>query len=471
MLTLALTLPISLQAMTEHLIGVPPGMVKYEISLGNQSRSLQVAGTHRPASLVINGRKAALTKVKKTKLLPGVYVNNELISTKGSTGHFYKELDPTKANQKIVIVDKNTYEVVINSKKTFIEKSILKTIFFKKDETPKWSVSGVLPKGTELILNGKSLQRNKNDKVEVPLNLESGKHYLNLKIKEGNRLRTVYVPYKVSVKAGSKNESFLTIETKNNKGTDTVWDVPYYGLRLNAKSRPGTEISVGKQMFSVGENGNSDVELEFDCNKKVPDKLLLQINSLSKKNTYLKKIKSSACKRYVEKNNSRIYFGLGFGHVGLVFPQAGSERTLYSKHIGVGPRFSLGIRLYKKWYFEVRGFKTQSFHNSKGDYLSHLGGGGYWLGYPYRGKVFAAVGFMNYSPSSYRIGDDPNFFGFNNKRATTMALEGGYRWFVTPSWALNTRLTWAPKFLSFQSQGKRQWPFLILEPFAMEYHF
>ncbi len=466
-----LFLPLSLLARPEHLIGVPPGLVKYEISIGNQSRFLQVAGTHRPASLVINGRKAELVKIINPKLSPGVYVNNEPINTDRTLGRFYIELDPTKSNQNIVIVDKTSYEVKINTQKIFIENKIVKKIFLKKNEDPKWSVSGELPKGTELFLDKKKLKRNKDGKVKIPINLKPGKHYLNLKIKNGNRVRSVYVPYIISMSVGSNDKSFLSMEAKNNKGTNDTWDIPYYGLKLSAKSQPDTVVTVGQQIYPMGKSGTSQIELGFDCNKNVPGKLSLEINSLSKNKKYFKKIKSSACERYKQKNNSRIYFGLGFGHVGLVFPQAGSERTLYSKHIGTGPRMSLGVRLYKKWYFEIRGGKTQSFHNSAGDYLKTLGGGSYWIGYPYRGKIFAAVGFLNYNAASYRVGDDPNFFGFNNTKATTLGIEGGYRWHVTPSWTLNARLTFVPKALSFQIDGERQWPYIMLEPFAMEYHF
>lgn len=464
----------SVFADTEHIIGVPPNLDKYEISLGIESRSVQVSGTLAPPEAVINGKKVKLVELKKSDMAEGVYVGKNSIKTNGKLGRFYYELEPSSENTDLILVGKKSYKVNLSSKKTFIEQPIAKNIFLNKNEPAVWVLKGKLPSGVALVLNNKELKVNKQGLVEVPLTLKDGRHNLNIKIKSESGVRTTYIPYKITKTVGKNNKVFLSVDKLNGEHIKEAWDIPYYGLKLATRSNPNNKIAVNGDSYQSGVDGKTELKIKYDCSKKFPNYLNLNVSGVYGDEVYKKNIKSSDCEIFNKKQKSRFYFRMGLGHFGLVLPDYGEQRGMYSKHLGLGPMVALGIRLYKRIYFEARGGKTQSFRNKSrdgGDSLQALGGGSYWLGYPYRGKYFAAIGFLNYTASNYIVGDDPNFNGLSNTRATAIGLDGGYRWFISPSWTWTARLTFTTTYMSFQEKPSRVWPFYIIEPVGLEYYF
>ncbi len=454
----------------EHIIGVPPDLVKYEITSDAKRGSLQIMGTLTPPVLVVNGQQINTTPTEK-KTTQGLFINNNKVKTKGLQGRFYKEIPINSGTQTLILAGKlSAQKAILNSSPFFFEKPFRQTLFYKKKSKANWSLEGPLPAHNSVYIRGQLIKPTQKQTIALPISLKPGKHSLNLKIKNKNQRRTAYIPYTVKKTEGANDKLFLTVKSEKNELYENFWDIPYHGLHLKLFSTPESKVTIHNQSVTTNSDGQASLHLKFNCQSLLPKEIVVSLQKGKQNYSLKKRVLSSGCQKFKKKNKSRFYFGIAAGHVGFVFPEAGARRPLYSRHISPGPRTALGLRLYDKLYFEARGFKTQSFHNKEGDYLKSLGGGSFWLGYPYRGKIFAAIGVLNYTASSYQSANS-NTVGFSNTRSTGIGLELGYRWFVSPSWVLNARISYTHKELSFQSQPERQWPFLILEPIAMEFHF
>ncbi len=443
-------------------VGVPPGKIQYQIEFETDLPAIEINGTVSPPSMVINGQQIQLQKKGLQKKSNTVLVNGEELKSHGSVGHFYKRYEKPPEQFEIQIIhQEQVYEQKIVNAKYFFTSKYKKTwLNEKKQDLFQWK--GVLPQGQDVYFNNQKIKRSDKNQIELPFELKAGQSSHLVRVVGPDTNLYFKINYRVQISKYTKNKPYLIYE-------DNDFDLNFRNTKFKFKTSPQTDVTF------LNETKKSDSSVEFqyrnNCNQLLEQGQL----TIAKGNSLLQEFvefKNSDCKKFTKKHNSRVYLSYGGGHFGLIDAIDSDIDLLYTEYLSLGPKFALGIRLYQKFYAEVRGFNTRSFHNSKGDKSTNVGGGYFSVGYPFRGKYFAQVGVMNMNVAGYSNPDSPTLeFGLPNSKIVGVGLEFGRRWFLSPSWALTSRLFYTAPFLSFNWVPYRRWTFLIVEPIALEYTF
>ena len=463
----------------EHLQGLPPERVELKIQIDGQPRALEVQGTLKPAQLIINGKEWPLEKKTRgqTSEATGFYIDNKKISTSGSLGRFYSRIDGARLSKKMTLrlVGKRfVYQARVGGQPAFFENQKTISQIAKKNKIPTHLLwKGKLEPQTRVFLQDQVLVADEKGFISLPFSTQKSRGALSLKIEGPGGTRLIDLPYQVEKQTSGKGDFFFSLALSSRRGDQLgqPWDLPADGDEVDGVTLPQAKVQLGSETVIANADGEFSLPVVLSCDRSGGQELPFLVHFSGQTRSVTKSFVSRECERYQKKSNSRFFLGLGFGHWAVIDSPAEGIHTMSSDYPSPGPRLSLGVRLYRKLYLEIRGQRMEALKSFDSRHrLSNFGYNSFWLAYPYRGEFFAAVGMVTFRPD-YSRSNDPNFFGFENQWTASLAVEAGYRIPLSPSWSYSLRLVAAPKFLSLQNEAERQWPFFLFEPIAFEYHF
>ena len=459
----------------EHFEGVAPGYVKFQIESTPQTRPVELIGTTNPPHLMANGKKMALKEAPHNQLSRGVYINGKKIQTQGSVGRFYhllKSQDLLDENNKVSIVGDKTFTFALPFERLFFEKKMNHNFYFKENQAPDhWDWQGRVSNNIEVSMGNSLLPKTAESMLQFPIPLKEGETSINLTINKDGRKRSLQIPLKVKKINHSPDNFYFSLACPEESDCQKPINISFFGETLTGLTNPGQSLEVDGQKVAVNEDGFFEISQTPDCTKFDEGTFVFEFPRQTQLHRFEKKWVSTDCRRFQEKQNSLFYVSFGLGHFGVLDSPANGVQTMFSEQILPSPRLGFGVSIYRGVYFDVRMASIDSFVSGDRDHrVNNMALNAYSLGFPYRGRWFGGVGMATFKPN-YNRRNDPNFMGSQSFWAAGLFFEGGHRYFLSPSWTLNSRLLYSPDFLSFQKEPERKWSFLLFEPIALEYHF
>lgn len=254
-----LLLPLSLYAETVHMA---------QLKAEKELRPLQILGTVKPPTLIINGKKHSLARKKDTTDKPSVWINEKEILAEGEHGRFFKELTlQESAVQSLVVLiktSKRAYETKIHLKRLFLEAALAQQKTNKDQTSFEFQLTGLIPANSQLAVEGAKVEVSEDNLATVTLTLPQGRSIIAARLESEGTTQIFNIPVQVTIETMEKptptiSEEKVEIKIANPYFLSTSllnqsWFYSETSNGLQKTSIPPLELSAGyfiKSYFSV----------------------------------------------------------------------------------------------------------------------------------------------------------------------------------------------------------------------------